>query len=103
MKPKISRTEGGSGGKRGHSGMSHYEYTEIIKAKQDRVRRRVDKAVVDEQLDPDLLSISACPICGESPHDPEAHEIEVIAFFAGRDPLELLAELLDTGPVRGQT
>lgn len=34
------KAEGGSGGKRGHSNMAHWERTEIIKAKADRARRR---------------------------------------------------------------
>lgn len=35
-------TEGGSGGKRGHSGMEHWEYTEEIK-KATKVLRRENK------------------------------------------------------------
>ncbi len=43
-------TEGGSGGKRGHSGMEHWEYTAEIKDAARTHRRIVDKAVVDEAL-----------------------------------------------------
>ncbi len=37
----YKKTEGGSGGKRGHSNMIHYEGTEIIK-KQSKKRRRLN-------------------------------------------------------------
>lgn len=48
-------TEGGSGGKRGHSGMEHYVETEEIK-EAARIQRRIDdKQAVDEQREePDL-------------------------------------------------
>lgn len=36
-------TEGGSGGKRGHSNMEHWEYTEEIKRSNRSKRRRDDK------------------------------------------------------------
>jgi len=43
-------TEGGSGGKRGHSNMEHYQHTAEIK-EGNRHRRRVeDKEVVLRQL-----------------------------------------------------
>ena len=45
--PRIRRTEGGH--KRGHSNVSHCEYTEIIKAETKRQRRKQDKEVVKEQ------------------------------------------------------
>lgn len=37
-------TEGGSGGKRGHSGMEHWDKTEEIKEATRAQRRRNDKA-----------------------------------------------------------
>lgn len=45
----IKRTEGGSGGRRGHSNMSHWDRTEEIKAQTKRARRRQDRAHVNEQ------------------------------------------------------
>ena len=38
------KTEGGSGGKRGHSNMCHWGKTETIKAETKRHRRRQDAA-----------------------------------------------------------
>jgi hypothetical protein len=46
---KIVRTEGGSGGKRGHSNMTHRDRTEAIKSRTKRLRRRQDKAAIREQ------------------------------------------------------
>ena len=44
------KTEGGSGGKRGHSNMEHWEYTEEIKSstkvlRRENAKRRVREAV----------------------------------------------------------
>lgn len=39
------KIEGGSGGKRGHSNMAHWERTESLKAKADRARRRQVRAL----------------------------------------------------------
>jgi hypothetical protein len=80
MRPRLQKTEGGSGGKRGHSGMAHREYTEVIKATMDRLRRRADKAVVEEQVEDDT---NACPLCGPDPREPEVHEQEVWNLLAG--------------------
>ncbi len=41
-------TEGGTGGKRGHSGMDHCEKTEVIKYSV-RKRRRVEDRVLAEE------------------------------------------------------
>lgn len=41
-------SEGGSGGKRGHSGMEHWDYTEEIKEAARRRRRLEDKKAVEE-------------------------------------------------------
>ncbi len=49
MTTRIKRTEGGSGGKRGHSNMTHYDVTAWIKDQTRKLRRRNDKAVVREQ------------------------------------------------------
>ncbi|HEY1784966.1 MAG TPA: hypothetical protein VGG30_05425 [Pirellulales bacterium] len=42
-------SEGGSGGKRGHSGMEHWMTTEEIKEAAKRRRRLIDKEEVREQ------------------------------------------------------
>ena len=49
---KKIRSEGGSGGKRGHSNMEHWAYTAEVKDAA-RVRRRVDdkQAVRQQRLD----------------------------------------------------
>ncbi len=39
------KTEGGSGGKRGHSNMTHWERTEVIKDKTARARRQQVRAL----------------------------------------------------------
>lgn len=41
-------SEGGSGGKRGHSNMTHWTKTAEIKAAARRERRRVDREAVQE-------------------------------------------------------
>ena len=38
------KTEGGQGGKRGHSNMTHWTRTEEIKAMSKKARRQVDAA-----------------------------------------------------------
>ncbi len=43
-------TEGGSGGKRGHSGMEHWGYTDEVKEFARRRRRIEDKEAIVEQL-----------------------------------------------------
>ena len=43
-------TEGGSGGKRGHSGMEHSVYTAEVKEATRRRRRAVDKEAVRSDL-----------------------------------------------------
>jgi len=43
-------TEGGSGGKRGHSNMNHWEYTEEIKAAAKVRRRNVGKKEIRDEL-----------------------------------------------------
>ena len=42
-------TEGGSGGKRGHSNMEHWGYTEEVKEAAKRRRRIEDKLTVKEE------------------------------------------------------
>jgi hypothetical protein len=44
-------SEGGSGGKRGHSGMEHWARTDEIKEAARRVRRKADEDEVEAQLD----------------------------------------------------
>ena len=45
------KTEGGSGGKRGHSNMVHWKYTEEIKAETKRARRILGKKLVAEEVE----------------------------------------------------
>lgn len=40
------RIEGGQGGKRGHSGMEHWEETEIIKERSRKKRREQSKKII---------------------------------------------------------
>ena len=42
---KVRKIEGGSGGKRGHSNMAHWEKTETIKTKTKVARRRESKEI----------------------------------------------------------
>lgn len=48
MASQIKRTEGGSGGKKGHSNMAHWDRTEEIKERTKRLRRRQDKIICKE-------------------------------------------------------
>ncbi len=47
---RSKKVEGGQGGKRGHSNMTHSESTEEIKASTRVLRRRVARIEVNEQL-----------------------------------------------------
>jgi len=42
---RRNKIEGGSDGKRGHSNMAHWEYTEEIKQRSRKARRRAAKAL----------------------------------------------------------
>jgi hypothetical protein len=42
------KTEAGSGGKRGHSNMAHFDGTAIVKRIARKARRRADKAASKE-------------------------------------------------------
>jgi len=44
-------TEGGSGGKRGHSNMEHWTYTEEIKESSKKHRRKEDKRATEENIE----------------------------------------------------
>lgn len=44
------KIEGGSGGKRGHSNMTHWTGTEEIKAVTKRLRRAESKIVIEKQM-----------------------------------------------------
>lgn len=50
MSRRIQRTEAGQGGRLGHGRMTHFDYTEEIKADMRRRRRRQDRLVIAEQL-----------------------------------------------------
>jgi hypothetical protein len=43
-------SEGGSGGKRGHSGMEHWGYTDEVKEAARKKRRLDDKRIVRDEL-----------------------------------------------------
>jgi hypothetical protein len=45
---RRNKVEGGSGGKRGHSNMAHWEYTEEIKRRSRKARRQVTKVLERE-------------------------------------------------------
>jgi hypothetical protein len=47
---RSKKVEGGQGGKRGHSNMTHWESTEDIKAATRNQRRRRGRIEVDDQL-----------------------------------------------------
>lgn len=49
---KVRRpTEGGNGGKKGHSNMSHWELTEIIKKDSNKRRREGEKEELREEAE----------------------------------------------------
>jgi hypothetical protein len=45
---RRNKVEGGSGGKRGHSNMAHWDYTEEIKKRSRKARRRAAKVLERE-------------------------------------------------------
>ena len=45
--PQV-KTEAGSGGKKGHSNMAHFDHTEDIKRMAKKARRRQDKHAAKE-------------------------------------------------------
>ncbi len=45
MRHTRTKIEGGSGGKRGHSNMTHWDYTEEIKRRSRKLRRVEAKAL----------------------------------------------------------
>lgn len=51
MAKKGKRIEGGSGGKKGHSNMSHWDPTEWVKARTRRLRRAINKKIIRHELD----------------------------------------------------
>jgi hypothetical protein len=70
---KKIRSEGGTGGKRGHSNMEHWAYTDEIKDAARSRRRLDDKQVVREQT-PTTTAKKRVPnhACYERPHDRRA-------------------------------
>lgn len=46
---RIKKIEGGSGGKRGHSNMTHWEFTEVIKHQAKKKRRIQSKKIIAEE------------------------------------------------------
>ena len=55
-------TEGGSGGKRGHSAMEHWADTDEIKTAARGARRRQDRQACDEQVDDALADPTIEPV-----------------------------------------
>lgn len=47
---RSKKVEGGQGGKRGHSNMTHWEFTETIKEESRVLRRRQARAELEDQL-----------------------------------------------------
>lgn len=43
----MVKVDGGSGGKRGHSNMTHWTYTEEIKKRSKKQRRKQDKELAN--------------------------------------------------------
>lgn len=50
MAKAIKNIEGGQGGKKGHSNMSHWTHTEEIKMGAKKARRQNDKKIIREQF-----------------------------------------------------
>ena len=50
MAYRIYKSEGGQGGKRGHSGMVHREKTEVIKVHAKHLRRKQARDIVRKAL-----------------------------------------------------
>jgi hypothetical protein len=59
MSIRKGPTEGGSGGKRGHSNMEHWGYTEEVNEAAKRRRRIEDKQAAREELELELELDSA--------------------------------------------
>jgi hypothetical protein len=51
MSTLKGKTEGGSGGKRGHSNMTHWAYTEEIKESSNINRRNDSKRIISDELE----------------------------------------------------
>lgn len=49
------KTEGGQGGRRGHSNMSHWDYTEDVKIATRKLRRFESKVIINKEIE-DLKS-----------------------------------------------
>ena len=47
---RSKKVEGGQGGKRGHSNMTHWEFTETIKEESRVLRRHQARTEVQDQL-----------------------------------------------------
>lgn len=61
-------TEGGSGGKRGHSNMEHWGYTGEVKDAARKRRRVDDKRIIDDELKvPDAHESDQCSDTSNSP------------------------------------
>jgi hypothetical protein len=50
MSAKMQKVEGGQGGRKGHSNMTHWTGTEEIKATSKKARRAQGKAVIRREV-----------------------------------------------------
>jgi len=44
----MKRSEAGQGGKKGHSNMTHWDYTKVVKNVSRKIRRANDKLAIKE-------------------------------------------------------
>lgn len=56
-------TEGGSGGKRGHSNMEHWTYTEELK-ETSKIQRRIDSRSLAKEATDEFHKGAQCYECG---------------------------------------
>jgi hypothetical protein len=87
-------SEGGSGGRRGHSNMEHWTDTDEVKAGARLRRRQEDKSTVNESLG-DTTSLDAdTPLAVQSPTDLVDRLITMIPTFAAHwgDPNNLFRD-----------
>lgn len=49
----MKRSEGGSGGRKGHSNMEHWQVTSWVKDESRTIRRQNDTLAIDEYLEDD--------------------------------------------------
>jgi predicted RNA-binding Zn-ribbon protein involved in translation (DUF1610 family) len=93
------KADGGSGGKRGHSNMEHWMYTDEIKAAAKKARRLEQKTViateiVEYRLNPEPYH---CPKCGADWQLPFAISMDVradiVALFRSGSVMQAVQRL----------